>query len=106
MKPQGIKTVGAKALRETAQATIGNTLELSRHVSIPVMSASGISAQTTPLAFAAGASAVGVGSAVNKLDTQIEMVATIRNIVASVAYRNSINKEIARNHKELELFAK
>lgn len=106
MKPQGIKTVGAKALLETAQATIGNTLELSRHVSIPVMSASGISAQTTPLAFAAGASAVGVGSAVNKLDTQIEMVATIRNIVASVAYRNSINKEIARNHKELELFAK
>ncbi len=103
MKPQGVKTVGAKALLETAQATIGNTLELSRHVSIPVMSASGISAQTTPLAFAAGASAVGVGSAVNKLDTQIEMVATIRNIVASVAQRNSINREFARNSKEMEM---
>lgn len=106
MKPQGVKNIGAKALLETAQATIGNTLELSRHVKTPIMSASGISAQTTPLAFAAGASAVGVGSAVNKLDTQIEMVATIRNIVGSVAYRNSINNEIARNQKELELFAK
>lgn len=101
MKPQGVKTVGAKALLETAQATIGNTLELSRHVSIPIMSASGISAQTTPLAFAAGASAVGVGSAVNKLDTQIEMVATVRNIVASVSQRNSLNREYARNTKEL-----
>ena len=103
MKPKGVKNVGAKALLETAQATIGNTLELSRHVSIPVMSASGISAQTTPLAFAAGASAVGVGSAVNKLDTQIEMVATIRNIVASVSQRNSLNREYARNSKELEM---
>lgn len=103
MKPRGVKTVGAKALLETAQATIGNTLELSRHVSVPIMSASGISAQTTPLAFAAGASAVGVGSAVNKLSTQIEMIATIRNIVASISQRNSINREFARNYKEMEL---
>ena len=103
MKPQGVKNIGAKALLETAQATIGNTLELSRHVSTPIMSASGISAQTTPLAFAAGACAVGVGSAVNKLDTQIEMIATIRNIVGSIAQRNSINKEFARNSKEAEL---
>ena len=102
MKPQGVKTVGAKALLETAQATIGNTLELSRHVSVPIMSASGITAQTTPLAFAAGASAVGVGSAVNKLDSQIGMVATVRNIVASVAQRNSINREFARNTKEAQ----
>ncbi len=100
MKPQNIKTIGAKALLETAQATIGNTLELSRQVSIPIMSASGISAHTTPLAFAAGASAVGVGSAVNKLDTQIEMMATIRNIVATVANRNSISKEIVRSASE------
>lgn len=103
VKPN-VKHMGVKALLETAQATIGNTMELSRQVSIPVMTASGISAQTTPLAFAAGASAVGVGSAVNKLDTQIAMIATVRNIVASVAVRNSINLEIARNKAELETF--
>ena len=86
-----------------AQATIANTIELSQHVSTPIMSASGISAKTAPLAFASGASAVGVGSAVNKLDSEIAMTATIMSIVGSVAHRNSLNREIVRTSRELEL---
>lgn len=84
-----------------AQATIANTLELSQHTSLPVMSASGISAKTAPLAFASGASAVGVGSAVNKLDTQVAMAATVMSIVSSISHRNSINREIVRTQREL-----
>ena len=86
-----------------AKATIENTMELIQHTSIPVMSASGISAKTAPLAFASGASAVGVGAAVNKLDSEVAMCATVMSIVSSISYRNSINKEIVRTSRELSL---
>ena len=78
-------------------------MELIQHTSIPVMSASGISAKTAPLAFASGASAVGVGAAVNKLDSEVAMCATVMSIVSSISYRNSINKEIVRTSRELSL---
>ena len=81
--------------------TIKNTLELTQHTALPIMSASGITAKTAPLAFAAGASAVGVGSAVNKLDSEVAMCATVMAIVSSVSYRNSINREIVRTEREL-----
>jgi len=86
-----------------AEATIANTLELMKHTSLPIMSASGITADTAPLAFAAGASAVGVGSAVNKLSTDIEMTATVMAVVSSIFHRNSINHEILRTKRELSL---
>ena len=52
---------------------------------------------TVPMAFAAGASAVGVGSAINKLDSQIAMVAAVRSIVGSIAYRNTIMQAVKEN---------
>ena len=84
-----------------AEATIANTMELFKNTALPIMTASGITAQTAPLAFAAGANAVGVGSAVNKLNTEIEMCATIMSIVGTVASRNSINREISYANYEL-----
>ncbi len=84
-----------------AQATIANTIELSQHTSIPIMSASGISAKTAPLAFASGADAVGVGSAVNKLESEIAMCATVMSIVSSISHRNSIKREIPKTEAEL-----
>ena len=86
-----------------AENTIANTMELLNYTSLPIMSASGISAKTAPLAFASGASAIGVGSAVNKLETEVEMAASVMSIVASVSHRNSINKEIQRSERELSL---
>ena len=59
---------------ETASVSIANTIELARNVDIPVMTASGLTTTTVPMAFAAGASAVGVGSCVNKLKSEIEMI--------------------------------
>ncbi|MBR1617056.1 DUF561 domain-containing protein [bacterium] len=87
-----------------AQATISNTLELMQHTSVPIMTASGISAKTAPLAFASGASAVGVGSAVNKLESEIEMTAAVMSVVNTIFHRNSINKEILRTKRELALY--
>ena len=72
---------GARGLLETAQVSIANTIELARNVEIPVMTASGLTPTTVALAFAAGASAVGVGSCINKLRSEIEMIATASSIV-------------------------
>lgn len=80
-----IKASGVSGLFEAAKSTISHTLELSQHVGIPVMSASGLTPQTVPLAFAAGAQAVGVGSCVSRLDTQVGMIAMVRSIVGSIA---------------------
>lgn len=72
---------GARGLMETAQVSIANSIEIARNVEIPVMTASGITTTTAALAFAAGASAIGVGSCINKLDSSIAMVAVAKNLV-------------------------
>lgn len=88
------QSAGARGLLETAQVSISNTLELTRNTEIPVMTASGITTTTAPLAFAAGASAVGVGSCVNKLDSVISMIAVIRTLVenASTKVESSLQR--------------
>jgi len=52
-------------------------------------------------AFSQGASAVLIGSAVNKTDTEAQMNAIIAKIVGSISHRNSINREIIRSQIEL-----
>lgn len=79
---------GARGLMETAQVSIANTIELTRNIDIPVMTASGITPTTAALAFAAGASAIGVGSCINKLDSSIAMIAVARNLV-EIAEKNA-----------------
>lgn len=81
------KSEGARGLVETAQVSISNTIEIARNVEIPVMTASGITSTTAAMAFAAGASAIGVGSCVNKLDSAIAMVAVATSLV-EIANRN------------------
>lgn len=76
---------GARGLLQTAEASVANTIELVRNVSVPVMTASGISTTTAPMAFAAGASAVGVGSCVNKLNSEIAMIAAVKSIKERVS---------------------
>ena len=69
------------------------TIEISRNVDIPVMTASGITPTTAALAFAAGASAIGVGSCINKLDSSIAMVAVATQLV-EIANRNSSRETV------------
>jgi hypothetical protein len=54
-------------------------------VALPVLCASGLSAVTVPMAIAAGASGVGVGSAVNRLDDELAMVAVVRGLREALA---------------------
>ncbi len=79
---------GARALMDRAELTLSNTVELVRNVDIPVMTATGINPTTAPFAFAAGASAIGCGSCVNKLSSEIAMIATSSALV-EIASRNA-----------------
>ena len=72
---------GVRGLVERAALTISNTIEISRNVEMPVMTATGINPTTAALAFAAGASAIGCGSCINKLDSEISMIAVAKSLV-------------------------
>lgn len=78
---------GVLGLIERAELTLANTIELSRNVEIPIMTATGINPTTASLAFASGASAIGCGSCVNKLDSEISMIAVSKSLV-EIASRN------------------
>ena len=86
------KSEGARGLLEAAEVSIANTIELSRNVSLPIMTASGITSTTAAMAFAAGASAIGVGSAINKLNSSLAMVAAATSIVEIAS--NVSSKEV------------
>ncbi|MBR1425405.1 DUF561 domain-containing protein [bacterium] len=79
---------GARSLMDRAELTISNTIELVRNVEIPIMTATGINPTTAPFAFAAGASAIGCGSCINKLSSDLSMVATASSLV-EIASRNA-----------------
>ena len=83
---------GTLGLIEKAAPTLAAAREISRAVSVPVLCASGLSDVTAPMAIAAGAAGVGVGSAVNKLNTELAMVAVIRSLVEAL---NSIHRPAA-----------
>lgn len=76
---------GTLGMIEKAAPTLAAAYEISRAVSVPVLCASGISSVTAPLAIAAGAAGVGVGSAINQLNSEVAMVAAVRSIVEALA---------------------
>lgn len=80
---------GTLGLIEKASPTLASAYEISRAVSIPVLCASGISSVTAPLAIAAGAAGVGVGSAINQLNSEVAMIAAVRSLVEALEAANS-----------------
>lgn len=80
---------GARGLMERAELTLSNTIELSRNIDLPIMTATAINPTTAPFAFAAGASAIGCGSCINKMDSDLSMMATARSLV-EIASRNAL----------------
>ncbi len=76
---------GTLGLIEKAAPTLAAAYEISRAVNVPVLCASGLSNVTAPMAIAAGASGIGVGSAINKLSSEVEMIAVVRSLVEALA---------------------
>ncbi|MFM7676813.1 MAG: DUF561 domain-containing protein [Synechococcus sp.] len=73
-------SAGSLGMIEKAAPTLAAAHALSRVVDVPVLCASGLSAVTLPMAIAAGAAGVGVGSAVNRLGDELAMVAVVRGL--------------------------
>ena len=91
---------GVLGLIEKASPTLASTYAISRalaaaEMAVPVLCASGLTDVTVPMALAAGAAGVGVGSVVNRLGDEVAMVAvvralrdaTIRGVVAPLKHR-------------------
>jgi hypothetical protein len=76
---------GTLGLIEKAAPTLAAAHAISRAVDLPVLCASGLSPVTVPLALAAGAAGVGVGSAVNRLQDELAMVAVVRSLREAAA---------------------
>ncbi len=76
---------GTLGLIEKAAPTLAAAYEISRVVSVPVLCASGISNVTAALAIASGAAGVGVGSAINQLNSEVAMIAAVRGLVEALA---------------------
>jgi deoxyribose-phosphate aldolase len=75
---------GTLGLIEKASPTLAAAFEIARVVDVPVLCASGLSSVTAPMAIAAGAAGIGVGSAINKLSSEIEMIAVVRSLVEAL----------------------
>jgi thiamine monophosphate synthase len=73
-------SAGQLGLIEKAAPTLAAAHSISRAVDVPVLCASGLSAVTLPMAVAAGAAGVGVGSVVNRLNDELAMVAVVRGL--------------------------
>jgi len=63
--------------------TISQTF-LNSGLKVPLLCASGLSEVTIPMALAVGASGVGVGSMVNRLSNDLQMLAVIRSLRQSI----------------------
>lgn len=84
---------GILGLIEKATPTLAAAYEISRAVSVPVLCASGISSVTAPMAIAAGAAGVGVGSAINRLDSELAAIATVRSLVDALSTSGRVSIE-------------
>ena len=78
-------SAGSLGLIEKAAPTLAAAHSISAALEqagerTPVLCASGLSAVTVPMAIAAGAAGVGVGSAVNRLNDELAMVAVVRGL--------------------------
>ena len=89
IQTEGHYTSEVELSGDRAELTISNTIELARNVEMPIMTATGINPTTAPFAFAAGASAIGCGSCINKLTSDLAMVATISSLV-EIANKNAV----------------
>ncbi len=68
-----------------AASTLTNTIELRKILpNANIITASGITPTTAPLAISMGANGVGVGNYINSLQTQAEMTKRVKEVVGSV----------------------
>jgi len=93
-------SAGTLGLIEKASPTLAATFAIAAALKgsdsdVPVICASGLSEVTVPMAISVGATGVGVGSAINKLDNELSMIATVKGLrraLNSFEFVSTINK--------------
>jgi len=91
---------GTLGLIEKAAPTLAATASISAALNecndnVPLICASGLSEVTVPMAISVGAHGVGIGSAVNKLNSELAMIATVKGLrlaLDSLKMVTTINK--------------
>lgn len=79
------KAAAALGQIEKVKLTLANTIEISKVLNNTfLMTASGITPDTAKLAIACGANGIGVGQYVNKLNSEIEMIAATRALIEAI----------------------
>ena len=76
---------GTLGLIEKASPTLAATFSIAAALNqsnnnVPVICASGLCEVTVPMAISVGASGVGIGSAINRLNTELAMIATVKGL--------------------------
>ncbi len=85
------KKPGAFGLIEKAAPTLAAAYTISQSLKevgckAPLICASGLSEVTVPMAISSGASGVGIGSAINRLSSELEMIAMVKTLKAATNY--------------------
>lgn len=105
---------GLAGVVQRATPTLAAASAISKAVRIPVMCASGLTDVTAPLALAAGASGVGIGTMVNKLSNREDMLRAVVSIAtgmkrAQEEFASGVNGNVNENknenvHKETHMY--
>ena len=93
---------GTLGLIEKASPALAGTFAIAAALrkidsKVPVITASGLSEVTVPMAISVGANGVGIGSAVNKLNNELAMIATVKGLrqaLDSLNLVSTINQSI------------
>ncbi len=83
-------TVTTLSPKEKALITFNNTQALANSTILPIITASGITADNVSQAFNVGASGIGVGSTINRLTQLDPMVQIVQNIMHDVKNLQSV----------------
>jgi hypothetical protein len=94
------ESIGILELIELAAPSLAATYALSRAVHIPILCSSGVTDVTAPLALAAGAKGVGVGSMINRLATQQQMYLAVQ-MIADAMHRSPAHHQQQQDQEQM-----
>ena len=84
--PTDANTSNTLGVLQKVMLTLSNTIELSKNLKKTfILTASGISPDTAALAITAGAHGIGVGKYINRLESELEMFASIKRLQESLS---------------------
>lgn len=84
---------------QKAASTCSSTYAISQNSNIPIISASGISALTTPISFLYGASCVGIGNNIRQLNNITSMVMYLYEVKTAIECNRNKKQNITHSIK-------